>query len=1196
MPILAPIVTALSAALVAAIPGLPVLAAQAIVSIGLSVAGYVIMRALTPSLKPPGQEFEVKAGANIPLFCVYGRQKLQGLIMPAVQTADRVMHVRVLGAGWHDAIEAIIIDGQRLRFIGIEGQWSSSGSQNGIIPGNGPGVPAGADPPWTPGLQAAGPSGSAWATTLEFGDNLRVKFYDGRPDQIADPSLVASTQTDAQGRAFWSAQHRGGGVCYAIIDIKPESKMQLSANPQIEFVLRGRRLWDPRKDPLYGGTGAHSRADMATWEWSDNAALAATDYRLGLWLGGRKVFGVGTPISRIRMDSRIAAANVCDTPRPLLDGREEPMWRIAAVVSGDRVHRDNLQIFYDAMAGWETERGGTYRLVAGGPQTAVAAITDADLVKGPRKYRAKKPRSDRFNAVAGKYADPLASYELQDLPLRSSSADEAADGGERMDIMMTLSQVPSHTQAQHLMEIARRRQRLQATATITVPPRLRGPEAMDVISWASSYHGGAARQFEIRSWRKQRSMAIEWGLYETSPDIWDWDPELDQLDPLEAADLPSAADRLSEVPGFAVTQATEYGDGGQAEPVFIVTWTPIDDATVDAVMVRYRPVGASRWAQARFDGSSTLAAGEGKIAGGIQADTPYEFEADLITTPPRATTVATTPSPVTSGPEHVVKGAVVAGSVDDGAIALPSFDDAARDALLRAHDLVAEMRARVDELAAISMGIDGLRARGAKVLQERIVSESGRARAELTRTAATLAEETRAVAQVAEELRAEIEDPTTGLGALAEAQEATETRVEQTEQGLSAVSTTVSNHTVQIGNLGGEMDLLEGQIATKASNSRVEAVEVEVDAQGQAISALSGRTSTLETQMGDAQSSLGDIQATMVDEDGARAVSQEEMIARLGQPGQPGSIEAQVSSTAAAVADLDEALATYEQETTAALGDLSADGLIQMAQIVSPGGGAVSGARMLVKATDSGLFAEAGLEMVALAGQGPAPKGRLMLVGGSLWARDGVGGAPFQVLDVSGRVLAPALMPGSTVRVVSYDRDAAATGFVPIGTGATSGGSNAFREQLLGSLDLLPNTEAISGASGSKVPLLATMNFAMEINSFTDSGNNVYYYPSFRLVARPQAGGPDVVICGEKAIGPSFYQTGNGFTSSAWAWGLITNLNAEAVRDFRSSVVAAGLHSVYVQWRWAAGAPNGLPDSQRTVRFGGNFSVYAFIR
>lgn len=748
MPILAPIVAAVSTALVTV--GVPAaiatFAAQVVVTVGLAVGSSVLSRLLSPRQKPPGQEFEFKYGANVPLQCVYGRQKLAGHVMPPVQMNNRVIHVRNIGVGWHDAIEAVIIDGQRLRLKNangtpMTGQWSNSGQSyqqvgfTGVLTPDYDPVDRVGDPPATPGIQSLGANGSAWHETVEFGSNVRIKFYDGRPTQTADATLTANTQSDASGAAHWTENHAGNSICRVLIDIRPDQNKNLSANPQIEFIIRGRRLWDPRKDPTYGGTGSHSRSNPATWEWSDNCALAATDYRLGLFLAGVKVFGIGTPISRIRMDSRVAAANVCDTPRPLLDDREEPMWRIAAVITNGATHRDNLQVFMDAMAGWETERGGTYRLTAGGPQTPVVAITDADLVKAPVRYRAKKALSDRYNGVEGRFADPFNAYELQDLPMRTSSADEAEDMGERRLLPMTLSQVPSETQAQHLMEIARRRQRLQATSTITVPPRLRDPEVMDTIAWSSAWHGGTSRQFMIQNpWRKNRDLTLTWGLVETSAAIWDWDPETDQLSRLTAADLPSAVEELFEVAGFAVSANYEIGEGGQRLPIFLVSWTPIADQTVDAIVVKYRPVGAADWAQVRFDKSDTLAAGEGKIAAGIQAETAYEFEADLITTPRRQTRVVA-PGPVTSDPNHVVRRSQTTETVDPGGVDREALNAAMSDLMRRINARLTQIEGSLEDIGSAIQSMDAVQVDDARsTLQqvERLRAATGDALAEIS--------------------------------------------------------------------------------------------------------------------------------------------------------------------------------------------------------------------------------------------------------------------------------------------------------------------------------------------------------------------------------------------------------------------------------------------------------------------------------
>jgi hypothetical protein len=1007
--ILAPLIGALSSVLVSI--GIPLVAAQAIVGIGLAAGMYALQRLLTPRQRPPGQEFEAKAGANVPMFCVYGRQKLQGGIMPPVQTGRRVLHVRLIGIDWHDAMEAIVIDGERCRFNGIDGQWSNAGKQfQGGLLGDpdtgGDGTHVG-DPPWTPGLQSAGADGSAWVTTKEYGNNVKVKFYDGRPVQNADATLVAQSGSDAQGNKFWTADHKGGGVCYAIVDIEPDTNKNLSANPQIEFIVRGRRLWDPRKDTTYGGTGSHSRADKATWEWSDNVALAVTDYRLGVFIGGKKMMGIGMPIAKLRMDSRIAAANVCDTPRPLLDDEEEAMWRIAAVITNERTHRDNLQIFYDAMAGWETERGGTYRLTAGGPQTPVVAISDADLVKGPRRYKKKKPRSDRYNAVAGKFADPWNAFELQDLPLRTSSEDEAIDGGERLTMTLTLSQVPSQTQAQHLMEIARRRMRLQATATVAVPPRLRDAETMDTVTWASTYHGGAAREFHIQQWKKQRDLTLSWGLVETSADIWDWDPEVDQLDPLVAADLPSAAARLATVAGFAVAASYDVGEGGQKLPVFICTWTPIADLTVDAVIVRYRPVGTTDWSQRRFDTTDTLVAGEGKIDSGIQAETDYEFEADLATTPPRYTTLQT-PTPVTSDPNHVVKKAIITDTVEPGGVDRLTLDPAFSDLWRRLLDRVSALELANDEQGARYQVLD----------------------------AVTL-EETRAIV------------------------------------------------------------------------SRLERVSSRM-----------------------------------------------------------GGTRASVSTLQTAVTNLNGAFAGYQVATDAAIDAISAEGVLEFAQAVSLPTGAASGARMLVKATDTGNFAEAGIEAYAEAGGGGSPDGFTVLVGNRIYRRKSGDTVIHLMVDEDGRFIGDAIGSGATTLYKEFTRaEPGSDGAVGSGTTASGAGNSYISAASLGTITIPENPASIGdGATADDFcPVLVAINASARNNNYGwGLGSALPMVVAFRVAF---SDGVNNYETDEGLIACS-----SGWTGSVAAYGF--GGNPGSITDIVQ--VKAGTYDVYFQYRWGPRTENGM--------------------
>lgn len=144
------------------------------------------------------------------------------------------------------------------------------------------------------------------------------------------------------------------------------------------------------------------------------------------------------------------------------------------------------------------------------------------------------------------------------------------------------------------------------------------------------------------------------------------------------------------------------------------------------------------------------------------------------------------------------KPIVIATSAEAGAINWTAGDAAIQSAIQSAHDRLEEARRELQEIAASVMSLDEARLKGAEVVETRIVSERGRAKAELEKTSLVLADATTAVAQDLTTLKGQIDNPTTGLNA-------------------------------------------------KASNARVDAVEVKADDAGTAVSAVAVRTTALET-------------------------------------------------------------------------------------------------------------------------------------------------------------------------------------------------------------------------------------------------------------------------------------------------------------------------------------------------------------
>ncbi|HEY0818996.1 MAG TPA: LamG-like jellyroll fold domain-containing protein, partial [Rhizobacter sp.] len=103
-----------------------------------------------------------------------------------------------------------------------------------------------------------------------------VNQHLGIVGDVVDPILQA-------GAAFVGV---GGGSPPAFTDTMPGTaylalkipKKASKGFPRIEAIIRGRKVYDPRKDSTNGGSGAHRFDNPSTWEFSTNPTLCFADF------------------------------------------------------------------------------------------------------------------------------------------------------------------------------------------------------------------------------------------------------------------------------------------------------------------------------------------------------------------------------------------------------------------------------------------------------------------------------------------------------------------------------------------------------------------------------------------------------------------------------------------------------------------------------------------------------------------------------------------------------------------------------------------------------------------------------------------------------------------------------------------------------------------------------------------------------
>ncbi|HLL28589.1 MAG TPA: phage tail protein [Xanthobacteraceae bacterium] len=699
----------------AAITGMAVVTALTLagLSIGLSYAAKALTKTKASSVaSTSGVQTSLQTGGDVPRGSVFGKQGVAGqLIYFNTYGADNAYleMVFAIGDGLHDGIDAVWVDGVRKTITRT--------------------------------------SSSTYAEhyTVDGFTGFTLDFYLGKSGQTADANLV----TNANPAGRWTSDFKLTGISYIICRLKYDADLYPQGVPQFLFEVRGRRLYDIRKDDTAGGSGAHRWDDETTWEFSENPIVQLYNFRRGLYVASQLVVGCGVAPVDLVPDYFMAAATACDE----IVG-SNPRFRCGTYVSADEQYGDVVTRFLEACAGVEQERAGAFAPIAGVAQSLALPdpITDDDIVSGqPVKFSAKQSRASLFNAVFGIFTDPSQQWKQVAYPPNTNSDDEATDG-ERLVETLDLPQIPYVDQAQRLSEIARRLARLQATATITLPYKFVVLEPGDWIQWNSALYGNRTWMVTQATLNADHTNTV--ALREISSDAYsDVTPAAGPA----VGTLPTVATRLSTAPSFSIGGSTILGAGGLKIQAIVCNWTPILDLTVDRVIVEYRIHTDDDSGAVMTASFSNVLSGQGVISAGIQASTEYDVRATIETTPERATTF-TAWQQMTTGAEHVVPSATGAVPVD---VQLTSFDDALQDLVRnRIMGAINDLTTTVAALALAVANQDSSNALDKQELKRSISASYGNALAAFNEAIIAAVGPGGSVVELLDELQATLDDGT----------------------------------------------------------------------------------------------------------------------------------------------------------------------------------------------------------------------------------------------------------------------------------------------------------------------------------------------------------------------------------------------------------------------------------------------------
>ncbi len=395
-----------------------------------------------------------------------------------------------------------------------------------------------------------------------YDGKVMVKYGLGSDTQTAFSDLVSASI------AGWSENHRLRGRACAYVRLQYDSDKFPNGVPNISFLVRGKKVYDPR-------TGATA--------WSANAALCVNDYLTSTR------YGLGCNYSaEIDNAALIAAANICDESVPLTSGGTEKKYECHGVISTGNAPQDIINSLLTSMAGKAVFAGGKWRILAGAYYTPTLTFDEDDLRAGFR-VQSLVSRRESFNCIKGLFSSSADNYIPTDFPPIVSDAFIAQDNGEPVYKNIELPFTTSASMAQRLAKIELLKARQQIT--LTLPLKLHGLQANvgDIVRINNTRMGWSLKPFEVVSMQMSlgETLGVDLELREISTDVFDWSTSEEQVyDPAPNTNLPNPF-FVAPPTELTVTDVSAVMNDGSLQPQLLVTWTPSIDKFVTYYEVQW---------------------------------------------------------------------------------------------------------------------------------------------------------------------------------------------------------------------------------------------------------------------------------------------------------------------------------------------------------------------------------------------------------------------------------------------------------------------------------------------------------------------------------------------------------------------------------------------------------------------------------
>lgn len=415
----------------------------------------------------------------------------------------------------------------------------------------------------------------------DYAGRMSFKFYYGT-QSAADGGLVANANPTGR----WGGQHVGHGMCYLIVRLDYDQE-KLAQFPEFFFEIRGARLYILRKDSSVGGSGACRWGDYSTYEFSENPIDMDYNYRRGFtWgaddLGRPDLFcGMGMDASDLPFDQYVTAANICDE---IVAG--ERRYRCSIMLDCDVDHGDNIESLMTSCGGMVVDGvDGSWPLI-GTEQPIMFTFTDDDLVVGePARFQRHRSMAELVNSVGGTYPEPANMWSPAGYDTQSNTSQVALDRRTR-DISINFDMVTSKRQANQLASNYYNENRFEASGEVVLRPWFQDVRIGWWGQWISKLYGTvtvAVTHRSVGSLSSDGPRNVSLSLQERDGSIWAGVGLVPPVVPIPNGEPVY----LNELQDWVAIPVLSVAQDGRTYPAFRLSWSAVDDVTVDGMQFRW---------------------------------------------------------------------------------------------------------------------------------------------------------------------------------------------------------------------------------------------------------------------------------------------------------------------------------------------------------------------------------------------------------------------------------------------------------------------------------------------------------------------------------------------------------------------------------------------------------------------------------